>query len=304
MREPNSHLAQARERKEAFLPEIARLSLEGHTSREVAEKVGIPKTTVLRWRNSLRRDCASRSVKETMEMIDKLNERYDTIYRKARGGPGPLAGRRGNSHGHRLPRRRFEKQAPRPHQDPGRQPRLADPRQAALDATAKLLKEMGMPAAAENEQEDEPVDLTPIQHDDLKGMSDVQLAALGKEIDDQLRAERAGEKETAGVHALHEAGLPGELAPQAAGGEAGPGGGGPLPAADDLPPPATRQKRAGEPPLPGVRPGRNPELRLIGSSHTNDLATSMNRDVQRIICDNDAILDHTVLDHAEGVQPM
>ncbi len=32
--------------------------------------------------------------------------------------------------------------------------------------------------------------------------------------------------------------------------------------------------------------GRNPELRLIGSSHTNDLATSMNRDVQRIICDN------------------
>ncbi len=32
--------------------------------------------------------------------------------------------------------------------------------------------------------------------------------------------------------------------------------------------------------------GRNPELRLIGSSHTNDLAISMNRDVQRIICDN------------------
>ncbi len=31
---------------------------------------------------------------------------------------------------------------------------------------------------------------------------------------------------------------------------------------------------------------RNPELRLIGSSHTNNLATSMNRDVQRIICDN------------------
>ncbi len=44
------------------------------------------------------------------------------------GGPGPLAGRRGNSHGHRLRRRRFEKQAVTPHQDPGRQPRLADPR--------------------------------------------------------------------------------------------------------------------------------------------------------------------------------
>ncbi len=32
--------------------------------------------------------------------------------------------------------------------------------------------------------------------------------------------------------------------------------------------------------------GRNPELRLIGSSHTNDLATSMNRDVQRIMTSN------------------
>jgi len=29
--------------------------------------------------------------------------------------------------------------------------------------------------------------------------------------------------------------------------------------------------------------GRNPEMRLIGSSHTNDLAASMNRDVQRIM---------------------
>ncbi len=86
MREPNSRLAQARERKEAFLPEIARLSLQGHTSREVGEKVGIPKTNVLRWRNSLRRECVSRSVKETMEMIDKLNERFDTIYRKALEG--------------------------------------------------------------------------------------------------------------------------------------------------------------------------------------------------------------------------
>ena len=74
--------------------------------------------------------------------------------------------------------------------------------------------------------------------------------------------------------------------------------------------------------------GRNPELRLIGSSHTNDLATSMNRNVQRIMCDNayrnlfpdcrlndrgvrtgsrvearrtlnHVILDHIVLDHAK-----
>ncbi len=144
MREPNSRLAQARERKEAFLPEIARLSLEGHTSREVAEKVGIPKTTVLRWRNSLRRDCASRSVKETMEMIDKLNERYDTIYRKALEG---------------LDRSQADEEIRTVTDCPGddsknkrsvrTKTRAGNPAwltraQAALDATAKLLKEMGL----------------------------------------------------------------------------------------------------------------------------------------------------------------
>ena len=153
MREPNSRLAQARERKEAYLPEIARLSLQGHTSREVAEKVGIPKTTVLRWRNSLRRECASRSVKETLEMIDKLNVRYDTIYK--------------------LLAERLDRVAA------GLCPRL--------------------------------MIFLPPQH--------------GKS---ELVSRR----------------------------------------------------------FPAFVLGRNPELRLIGSSHTNDLATSMNRDVQRIICDN------------------
>ena len=35
--------------------------------------------------------------------------------------------------------------------------------------------------------------------------------------------------------------------------------------------------------FPAFLLGRNPDLRLIGSSHTNDLAISMNRDVQRIM---------------------
>ena len=35
--------------------------------------------------------------------------------------------------------------------------------------------------------------------------------------------------------------------------------------------------------FPAFLLGRNPELRLIGCSHTSDLAISMNRDVQRII---------------------
>ncbi len=150
MREPNSRLGQARERKEAFLPEIARLSLEGHTSREVAEKVGIPKTTVLRWRNSLRRDCASRSVKETMEMIDKLNERYDTIYRKAlegldRSQPDEEIRTVTDCAGDDSKKKRSVRTKTQ-----AGNPAWLTRAQAALDATAKLLKEMGMPAEAES----------------------------------------------------------------------------------------------------------------------------------------------------------
>ncbi len=142
MREPNSRLAQARERKEAFLPEIARLSLEGRTSREVAEKVGIPKTTVLRWRNSLRRECASRSVKETMEMIDKLNERYDTIYRKALEGLDRSQADEEirtvtNCAGDDSKNKRSLRTKTR-----AGNPAWLTRAQAALDATAKLLKEM------------------------------------------------------------------------------------------------------------------------------------------------------------------
>ena len=79
----NHRLAEARQRREDALPEISRLSLQGHTSREIAAKTGVPKTTVLRWRNSLRRECAARSVKETMALIDEMTDGYRTLYRKA-----------------------------------------------------------------------------------------------------------------------------------------------------------------------------------------------------------------------------
>ena len=86
MRQPNHRLAQARQRKDDALPEIARLTLTGHSSREIVAKTGIPKTTVLRWRDSLRRECATRSAKETMELFEELTDGLRTLYRKGLEG--------------------------------------------------------------------------------------------------------------------------------------------------------------------------------------------------------------------------
>ncbi len=192
MREPNSRLAAARERKEAFLPQIARLSLEGHTSREVAEKVGVPKTTMLRWRNSLRRECASRSVKETLEMIEKLNERYDTIYRKALEG---------------LDRSQADEEIRTVTDCPGddsknkrslrTKTRAGNPAwltraQAALDATAKLLKEMGMPAEAESGEVEGPIQGEELTEDDLADKSYEELRAIDAACEAALRAGENG----------------------------------------------------------------------------------------------------------------
>ena len=287
MREPNSRLAQARERKEAFLPEIARLSLEGHTSREVAEKVGIPKTTVLRWRNSLRRECASRSVKETMEMIDKLNERYDTIYRKALEG---------------LDRSQADEEIRTVTDCPGddsknkrslrTKTRAGNPAwltraQAALDATAKLLKEMGMPAEAESGEEEGPIQGEELTEDDL---ADKMLRRTASKwllsARQHLEAEELARtnllaftmytKPDYRTNWHHE--LLAERLDRVAAGL--------CPRLMIFLPPQHGKSELVSRRFPAFVLGRNPELRLIGSSHTNDLATSMNRDVQRIMCDN------------------
>ena len=46
MREPNPRLARARRRKAELLPQITRLAAEGRSSREIAQTVGVPKSTV------------------------------------------------------------------------------------------------------------------------------------------------------------------------------------------------------------------------------------------------------------------
>ena len=95
---------------------------------------------------------------------------------------------------------------------------------------------------------------------------------------------RLSAKETLLAFTRHtQAGLPHELAPQDAGEDAGPDGGGELPPADGLHAAAARQERTGEPPLSGLMLGQDPDLRLFAASHTHELAVAMNRDVQRVM---------------------
>ena len=77
MREPSPRLARARRRKAELPPQITRLAAEGRSSRQIARTVGVTKSAVLRRQQSLRREYATRSVAENMEMIDKSDRLGD-----------------------------------------------------------------------------------------------------------------------------------------------------------------------------------------------------------------------------------
>ena len=253
MRQPNARLAEARQRKVSHLPQIARLSLAGETTRETAAPVGPSQTSIIRWPESLRRDCPTKAVAQSVEIIDELIDGYKTVYRKAlEGWDRSLADKEIRTVVDCPMDDAKNRRSVRTETRAGN-PACLNQARGALDSIRKLL---GLDAPAqvkiEEEEEEAPIDFTVLQQEDLRGMSDEELAALAKSVGDRLRAEAAGADEPAAVHGVHQAGLPDELAPPEAGGEAGPGGGGPLPAADGVPPPAAREERTGEPPLPGV----------------------------------------------------
>ena len=66
-------------------PADSRLALAGETAPETAAPVGAPKT-VIRWPKSLRRDCPTKAVAQSVEIIDELIDGYKTVYRKALEG--------------------------------------------------------------------------------------------------------------------------------------------------------------------------------------------------------------------------
>jgi hypothetical protein len=71
-----------RRRKEALLPQINDLSLEGHSCREIASRLNLSKTTVSNWLFDLRRDGRDKAIDST-ELTAVAVARYDTIYRES-----------------------------------------------------------------------------------------------------------------------------------------------------------------------------------------------------------------------------
>jgi transcriptional regulator with XRE-family HTH domain len=252
----NRHLAARRQRKQDLLPEIARLALEGQTSREIGEKLGIARSTVGRWRNAVRQEHVSKAVVDTAQLIADVTESYWSIFDEAleawcdsRKHRQAECGEETNDEGRS-----------------GKEPSARAGNSAFLGKAMEALKAIrdiyGIDAPRRTEiagPAGGPIALTAAADDDFRNMSDEQLLRIINETEGRgpgaLEAP-PGPPQLAGLCDVHQAGLPAEPAPRDPGREAGSGCPGPLHAADGLHAAPAWQERAGEPPLPGLHPGR------------------------------------------------
>jgi hypothetical protein len=88
MRKCNPRLAQFRNRRKALLPQIAQLTQLGLSCREIAEKLGLAKSTVHYWLKKLPPEAEVRGspdvAKKIAEKIARRNpRRYDAIFSRA-----------------------------------------------------------------------------------------------------------------------------------------------------------------------------------------------------------------------------
>jgi transcriptional regulator with XRE-family HTH domain len=72
-----------RPRKAALLPEIAALSLEGHSSRAIARKLGVPRQTIDRWLRRQRQQWAENAAENAAELFAVAMARLESVYREA-----------------------------------------------------------------------------------------------------------------------------------------------------------------------------------------------------------------------------
>ncbi len=72
-----------RRRKEALLPEITRLALEGDCGEAIGRKLGLSKRTVNRWLQGLRQEWIAKTKKDAAAKMAVALARLDGIYREA-----------------------------------------------------------------------------------------------------------------------------------------------------------------------------------------------------------------------------
>jgi transcriptional regulator with XRE-family HTH domain len=250
-----------------LLPQITKLALAGLTQQEIADRVGCVKSTVCNYLAELREECRRKAQEDTTELVARMLARYELVFREALEAwwksQRDKVSRRIQTEDVVLPE--CGEECPTPQEAKKRRRSIKREHQAGdasllntAAAALKAIREMkGLDAPTRSEiggPSGGPIQLTAVN--DLRNMSDEQLAQLEIEIEARIREEESGPQESALIHDVHQAGLRAQLAPPGPGDGAGSGGEGPVPEADGVHAAAARQERAGEPPLPGLAAGQ------------------------------------------------
>ncbi len=198
MKSTNTCQVPGHRRKEALLPLITALALEGHASRAISVKAKVNKSTVNRWLNELRQKWIAESQANIVELTTIAYARYELLYREAMNAwrlsqkgkkvqsvdDGGRTDDKGAAKKKRT--RRTESQA-------GNAVFLAK----AIEAVKAICRLKGLDAPRRTEltgPAGRPIELTAVTPDDLRLMSDEQLAALEARLlaRDQPQAEGNG----------------------------------------------------------------------------------------------------------------
>ena len=175
-----------RRRKQLLLPEIRDLALEGHTCREIGERLGLAKTTVHHWLQELRRERADKAA-DGAEMTATAIARYDAIYREAmqawrRFEGGQVRPARPGYRAQPQQRPRFATEMLDPHRSAFGRCRLSGPGPGAVDAICKLMGRDARPAGRIAEPRGERIRVDMATDDDLHSMTHEQVALLEAQL--------------------------------------------------------------------------------------------------------------------------
>jgi hypothetical protein len=231
------------------MTEIERLWLDGNSTYAIADQLRLQPRIIGRALREIRKRYTKKCE------LDQL-ARYELIYHEAIAAwrrsqdPKTVTTREAKDG------QEFSKKTLREEQGPGQNAFL-------LTAIRAMREQRAINLAPEQQRGPKPpTDLLTILEsltdEQMRKMSDEELALLRREVDILRGREEKRAAEPARFHDVHQARLPGQLAPQSAGEDAGPGSGRPVPAADGLPAAAAWQERIGEPPLAGLAAGQGP----------------------------------------------
>ncbi len=185
-----------RRRKETLLPRITQLALEGHSSEAIAGRVGMPSRTVRHWLQALRQEWIAAAKEDTSEMLAVAMARLNAIYREAmeewREAPRESEMRLNQeirvSDGSRATVSKKSVRTQSQKRNTAILTRAIAAAKAAFDLRLRAAASQALLGPASR-----PIPLESITEQDLRNMSNEELAALEKEVEARIAAEAAEE---------------------------------------------------------------------------------------------------------------